>query len=47
MDYKDDLPNATWILLADQVFATTTSTQVTDSGAGTLARRFYRASIEP
>ena len=47
MDYKDDLPSATWILLADQVFATATSTQFTDSGAGTLAHRFYRASIEP
>jgi len=47
VEAKDNLPQATWILLEDQIFATSASTQITDLGAGVLPRRFYRASVEP
>jgi hypothetical protein len=47
IESKDDLLSATWILLEDQVSANGPSTQVTDSSAASLPRRFYRVSVEP
>jgi len=47
IESKDDLLSATWVLLEDQVFATGASTQILDSGAAALARRFYRVTLEP
>ena len=47
IETKDDLSLANWTLLQDQVFATSTSTQITDLGATTLSKRFYRVLIEP
>ncbi|MGZ5022552.1 MAG: hypothetical protein ACXWAX_08190, partial [Chthoniobacterales bacterium] len=47
IDYKDDITSATWILLQDQLNATSSSTQITDSGAGNLVHRFYRVALEP
>lgn len=47
IQYKDDLLNTTWLLLKDEIFASGTSTQVTDSAASTLAHRFYRVAMEP
>ncbi|MDQ6705617.1 MAG: hypothetical protein M3Z85_06600, partial [Acidobacteriota bacterium] len=47
IQYKDDLLNTTWLLLKDQIFASTASTQITDSGASSLSHRFYRVAIEP
>ncbi len=46
VDYKDDLLSANWILLQDQLNATGNSTQITDTGAGNLARRFYRIALD-
>ncbi len=47
IEFKNDLPSASWTLLADQVFATGTTTGITDYGAASLTKRFYRASLEP
>jgi hypothetical protein len=43
IEYKDDLPGATWSVLAASVAGTGSIVAVTDSGAASLPRRFYRA----
>lgn len=47
VEFKDDLPNASWNLFEDQVFATGGNTPMLDPGALSLSRRFYRVTIEP
>lgn len=49
IETKDDLTQSSWTLLEDQVVAAlnTASTQIIDTGAAVLPRRFYRVAIEP
>ena len=43
VEYKDDLPAATWTVLAAGVNGTGNVVTMTDAGAASLAKRFYRA----
>ena len=43
VDYKDDLPNATWAVLAAGINGTGGIVAVADSAAANLPKRFYRA----
>ena len=43
LEYKDDLPGATWTTLAASVSGTGNVVPVTDPGAASLPKRFYRA----
>ncbi len=47
VEFKHDLATASWTLLSDQVFATGTNTAITDYGAASLTKRFYRVALEP
>ena len=43
VEYKDDLTSATWLVLAAGVAGTGNVVTVTDAGAASLPKRFYRA----
>jgi hypothetical protein len=47
LEYRPDLIAGNWLTLADQIFATSTSTQVTDTGAHSLGKRYYRLVVVP
>jgi len=47
VETKDSVLLPNWTLFSDQIFATGTSTTISDPGAAGLAQRFYRATIEP
>jgi len=43
IEYKNDLPDAMWSVLAANVPGTGNMVTVTDAGAANLPKRFYRA----
>jgi hypothetical protein len=47
VEKKDDLTLATWTLLVDQIVGTGGPLVITDPGAATLPKRFYRADVLP
>jgi hypothetical protein len=47
LEYRNDLIAGNWQTLSDQIFAISTSTQVTDIGVRSLGKRYYRVVIEP
>jgi hypothetical protein len=48
IDYADDLlPANHWRILADQIPGTGGTITITDPGAASLPKRFYRAVVEP
>jgi hypothetical protein len=47
LEYRNDLIAGSWLTLSDQIFASSTSTQITDAGARSLGKRFYRVVVEP
>jgi hypothetical protein len=47
LEYRSDLVAGSWLTLSDQIFATSTSTQVTDPGVRSLGKRYYRLVVEP
>jgi hypothetical protein len=47
IEMKDDVTLATWTLLADQITGTGNLIPITDPGAASLAKRFYRALVLP
>ena len=48
VEFTDTLsPSASWRPLADQIFGTGGTLNITDPGAASLAQRFYRAVILP
>jgi hypothetical protein len=47
IEKKDDITLATWTLLVDEVAGTGSPIVITDPGAATLPKRFYRADVLP
>lgn len=47
IEMKDDMTLPTWTLLADQIPGTGGVIQITDPGAATLPKRFYRIVVLP
>ncbi len=47
IDSKDDLSQANWNLVQDQIVAAGASTAITNPGATALPHRFYRVALEP
>ena len=44
---RDFITVVSGLPLSDQIFATATTTQVTDTGARSLGKRYYRVVVEP
>jgi hypothetical protein len=47
VEARTDMAAGSWVILADQVAGTGGTIQITDPGAATLAKRFYRIVIVP
>ena len=47
IEKKDDLTLGAWTLLVDQIVGTGSPIVITDPGAATLPKRFYRADVLP
>jgi len=47
VEMKDDITLTTWTLLADQIAGTGSVIPITDPGAASLPKRFYRADVLP
>jgi hypothetical protein len=47
LEYRTDLLTGTWLTLSDQIFATSLTTTLTDAGARSLGKRFYRLVVVP
>lgn len=47
LEFREDLPAGAWNILIDHISGTGSAIQITDPGAATLPRRFYRVSVLP
>ena len=47
VERKDDMTLVTWTLLVDQIVGSGSPISITDPGAATLPKRFYRADVLP
>ena len=47
LEYRDDLTSGSWSPLADGIFGTGATLQISDPSGTGLSQRFYRLSLEP